>query len=159
METDDRCADSGWINGIHLENSLYQMRAADSFSGERVAAMRRLRNRRYRNPADAKVSHAQPPLHGNAGTKNAGKRGLGRWCACILPGFSGPVAELAATALKVASGGVGRNRGPVVAGVTSYLGATVMLHRQQICCRVALTKTASDCASRIETQLCLCEEA
>ncbi len=24
--------------------------------------------------------------------------GLGRWCACILPGFSGPVAELAATA-------------------------------------------------------------
>ncbi len=40
-----------------------------SFSGEWVAAMRGLRNRRYRNPADPKVSHAQPPLHGNAGTK------------------------------------------------------------------------------------------
>jgi hypothetical protein len=52
-------------------NSLYQMRAAISFSGEKVAAMRRLRNRRYRNPADPKVSHAQPPLHSNADTKNA----------------------------------------------------------------------------------------
>jgi len=40
-----------------------------SFSGERVAAMRRLRNRRYRNPADPKVSHAQPPLHVSADTK------------------------------------------------------------------------------------------
>jgi hypothetical protein len=47
------------------------MRAANSLSGEGVAAMRGLINRRYRNPADPKVSHAQPPLHGNAGTKNA----------------------------------------------------------------------------------------
>jgi hypothetical protein len=31
--------------------------------------MRRLINRRYRNPADPKVSHAQPPLHGIAGMK------------------------------------------------------------------------------------------
>jgi len=29
--------------------------------------------------------------------KNAGNRDLGRWCARILTGFSGPVAELAAT--------------------------------------------------------------
>jgi len=33
-----------------------------SFSGEWVAAMRRLRNRLH-DPADPKVSHAQPPLH------------------------------------------------------------------------------------------------
>jgi hypothetical protein len=48
--------------------------------------------------------------------KNAGKRGLGRWCACILLGFSGPVAELAATGLTVAWGEGERNRGQVVAG-------------------------------------------
>jgi len=34
--------------------------------------------------------------------KSAGNRGLGRWCACILRGFSGPVAEWAATGLTVA---------------------------------------------------------
>ena len=32
-----------------------------SFPGERVAAMRGLENRGKRNPADPKVSHAQPP--------------------------------------------------------------------------------------------------
>ena len=88
------------------------MSAATSFSGERVAAMRRLRNRRYRNPAGPKTSHAQPPLHRNAGKKNAGKRGLGRWCACILRGFSGPVAELAATGLTVAWGRVAAQSWP-----------------------------------------------
>jgi len=49
--------------------------------------------------------------------KNAGKRGLGRWCACILRGFSGPVAELAATGLTVAWGRAERNRGQLVAGL------------------------------------------
>jgi hypothetical protein len=92
-------------------NSLYQMRAANSLSGEWVAAMRGLINRRYRNPADPKVSHAQPPLHANADTKSAGKRELGRWCACILPGLSGPVAELAATDLTVAVGQADDNSG------------------------------------------------
>ena len=83
--------------------------------------MRRLRNRRYRNPADPKVSHAQPPLHVNADT-----RGLGRWCACILRGFSGPVAELAATGLTVACGGRMRNRGQVVAAGVSLGGNALM---------------------------------
>jgi hypothetical protein len=40
---------------------------------------------------------------------------LGRWCACILRGFSGPVAELAATGLTVAWGVPGAQSWPVVA--------------------------------------------
>ena len=54
-----------------------------------VAAVRRLINRRYRNPADPKVSHAQPPLHEMVGEKkNASKSGFGgARCACILPGY------------------------------------------------------------------------
>lgn len=47
--------------------------------------------------------------------KCAGKRELGRCCACILRGFSGPVAELAATGLTVVWGVAGVQSWPVVA--------------------------------------------
>ena len=47
--------------------------------------------------------------------KAGGNRGMGRWCACILRGFSGPVAELAATGLTLASGQVDEQRWQVVA--------------------------------------------
>lgn len=78
--------------------------------------------------------------------KNAGKRGLGRWCACILRGFSGPVAGLAATGLTVAWRRIERNRGQVVAEASdvpdvwcnSYVACvTDMLH-------IRSTETASD---------------
>jgi DNA-binding transcriptional regulator/RsmH inhibitor MraZ len=47
--------------------------------------------------------------------KSAGSREVGRWCACILLGFSGPVAELAATGLTVALGQADEQRWLVVA--------------------------------------------
>ena len=60
-------------------------------------------NRRYRNPADPKVSHAQPPLHEMVGEKKRLQIGFwGRLVRLHLAGFSGPVAELAATEGRVA---------------------------------------------------------
>lgn len=62
-----------------------------------VAAVRRLINRRYRNPADPRVSHAQPPLHELSGEKKRLQIGFwGRLVRLHLAGLSGPIAELAA---------------------------------------------------------------
>jgi hypothetical protein len=53
--------------------------------------MRGLRNRRYRNPADPKVSHAQPPLHGNVGTKKT--PAIVIWGACAPVSYLGSQAR------------------------------------------------------------------
>jgi len=63
-----------------------------------VAAVRRLANRVRRNPADPKVSHAQPPLNKNAGTKKAPAIEMGAPVRLLKLGSPNPVADFAATA-------------------------------------------------------------
>ena len=86
------------IGKTPISSESYHVR----YQANGVAAVRRLINRRYRNPADPKVSHAQPPLHEMMGEKNACKSGLGRLVRLHLDGLSGPIAELAATNGRVA---------------------------------------------------------
>lgn len=75
--------------------------------------------------------------------KSAGNRDFGRWCACILRGFSGPVAELAATGLTVACEGRMRNRGQVVTVAISVLCNTYVARAANML-HIRFTETASD---------------
>lgn len=72
------------IGKTPISSESYHVR----YQANGVAAVRRLINRRYRNPADPKVSHAQPPLHEMRGEKKRLQIGFGgACCACILTGY------------------------------------------------------------------------
>jgi len=97
-------------------NSLYQMRAAIFVLRRKGGSYAQAEKPEIQEPGRPEGLPRTAAITRECGCKKAPAiMGLGRWCACILPGFSGPVAELAATGLTVACGGRTRNRGQVVA--------------------------------------------
>ena len=84
-------------------NSLYQMRAAIFVPRRKGGSFAQAEKPEIQEPGRPEgLPRTAAITRGCRHKKAPAIVGLGRWCACILRGFSGPVAELAATGLTVA---------------------------------------------------------